>query len=334
MSGSTSVAPLASLLAKAYLKQYPGRVKFKLAQGGSDVGVADVAAGRVTIGNSSRDPKSSDPGGLVFNKIAKDAICIVTNPANPLAEPLAGADPGDLLRQGPRLGRGARRDGRPARSTSSSAPPASGTQDAFQKIFMGSKTVSRRRRAKASNGLVQQAVQSDKNAIGYVSLDFVGGTERGRLQRRRLQPAQRQVRRVRRRAQLLDGHARRAPTGQPSQKFITWVQNSPTAQKIVAHALGAAEVDARRGSAEPWPDRRAERMLGALACVVLLVIVADGRLRRSQGVAVVPRTTACAGSAPAATSTSSSTTWSTRRANPTPPTTTLARLAADLRRRS
>ena len=90
MSGSTSVAPLASLLAKAYLKQYPGRVKFKLAQGGSDVGVADVAAGRVTIGNSSRDPKPSDPGGLVFNKIAKDAICIVTNPANPLGEPVAG----------------------------------------------------------------------------------------------------------------------------------------------------------------------------------------------------------------------------------------------------
>ena len=58
MSGSTSVAPLASLLAKGYLKQYPKRVKFKLAQGGSDVGVADVAAGRVSIGNSSRDPKS------------------------------------------------------------------------------------------------------------------------------------------------------------------------------------------------------------------------------------------------------------------------------------
>jgi len=85
MSGSTSVAPLASLLAKAYLKQYPGRVKFKLAQGGSDVGVADVAAGRVTIGNSSRDPKDTDPGGLVFNKIAKDAICIITNPGNPVA---------------------------------------------------------------------------------------------------------------------------------------------------------------------------------------------------------------------------------------------------------
>ena len=89
-SGSTSVAPLSALLAKGYLKQYPGRVKFRLAQGGSDVGVADVAAGRVTIGNSSRDPKASDPGGIFFNKIAKDAICIVTNPANPLVEPVPG----------------------------------------------------------------------------------------------------------------------------------------------------------------------------------------------------------------------------------------------------
>src|SRR3954447_26652405 len=85
MSGSTSVAPLATALIKSYVKQFPGRVKFRRAQGGSDIGVADVAAGRVTIGNSSRDPKPTDPGGIVFNKIAKDAICIVTNPGNPIA---------------------------------------------------------------------------------------------------------------------------------------------------------------------------------------------------------------------------------------------------------
>ncbi len=53
LSGSTSVAPLATLLIKAYLKG-PGKnkVTFRLAQGGSDVGVADAARGRVTIGNS------------------------------------------------------------------------------------------------------------------------------------------------------------------------------------------------------------------------------------------------------------------------------------------
>ena len=80
MSGSTSVAPLAALLARKYVKHH--HVAFKLQQGGSDVGIADVAAGAVSIGNSSRDPKPGDPGGLVFNKIAKDAICITTNKAN------------------------------------------------------------------------------------------------------------------------------------------------------------------------------------------------------------------------------------------------------------
>ena len=85
MSGSTSVAPLAAKLAKGYLKAHPGSVSFRLAQGGSDVGVADVAAGRVSIGNSSRDPKGSDPGGLVWSRIARDAICIATNANNPVS---------------------------------------------------------------------------------------------------------------------------------------------------------------------------------------------------------------------------------------------------------
>jgi phosphate transport system substrate-binding protein len=175
MSGSTSVAPLATLLAKAYVKSHPGKVKFKLAQGGSDVGIADVAAGRVTIGNSSRDPKAGDPNGIFFNKIARDAICIATNPKNTLANLSQATIQGIFS--------GSIRDwsqvpGATATGTIDlvGRTAASGTQDAFQKIFMGSKTVTTSIAAKASNGLVQQAVQSDPNAIGYVSLDFVSGT--------------------------------------------------------------------------------------------------------------------------------------------------------------
>jgi phosphate transport system substrate-binding protein len=175
MSGSTSVAPLATLLAKAYVKSHPGKVKFKLAQGGSDVGIADVAAGRVTIGNSSRDPKAGDPNGIFFNKIARDAICLVTSPKNGLANLSQATIQGIFS--------GTIRDwsqvpGATATGTIDlvGRTAASGTQDAFQKIFMGSKTVTTSIAAKASNGLVQQAVQSDPNAIGYVSLDFVSGT--------------------------------------------------------------------------------------------------------------------------------------------------------------
>src|SRR4249919_912112 len=61
MSGSTSVAPLAAKLASKYVKKCHGCVQFRLLQGGSDVGISDVAAGAVTIGNSSRDPKPTDP---------------------------------------------------------------------------------------------------------------------------------------------------------------------------------------------------------------------------------------------------------------------------------
>ncbi len=233
MSGSTSVAPLASLLAKAYLKQYPGRVKFKLAQGGSDVGVADVAAGRVSIGNSSRDPKSSDPGGLVFNKIAKDAICIVTNPNNKLAN-LSTAQIQAIF-----SGQVRNWEDVPGAGTTGSInlvvrTAASGTQDAFQKIFMGSKTVFSGASAKASNGLVQQTVQSDKNAIGYVSQDFVKGTNSVAFQGVGCTLAAAKSGEyggVRNFWMVTRGHPRVAS---PLQKWIHWVQTSSRAQKIVA----------------------------------------------------------------------------------------------------
>jgi phosphate transport system substrate-binding protein len=231
MSGSTSVAPLAALLARGYLKQYPGRVKFKLAQGGSDVGVADVGAGRVSIGNSSRDPKPSDPGGLVFNKIARDAICVVTNPKNPIA---------DLTQsqiQGIFSGKVANWSDVPGSGVSGPIDivvrtPASGTQDAFQKIFMGSTSVFGGASAKASNGLVQQAVQSDPNAVGYVSLDFVSGTNAAGYNgvacnlRNAKSGAYGGVRNF--------WMVTRGPATGAVQKFIFWVQNSSRAQKIVA----------------------------------------------------------------------------------------------------
>jgi phosphate transport system substrate-binding protein len=229
MSGSTSVAPLAALLARAYHQQYPNRVKFRLAQGGSDVGVSDVAAGRVSIGNSSRDPKPSDQG-VFFNKIARDAICVVTNPANPVANlsqaQIQGIFSGDVRNW----------EDIPGSGTTGSIDivtrtAASGTQDAFQKIFMGSKQISGSAAAKASNGLVQQAVHSDKNAIGFVSLDFVAGVNPSAYEgvACNLRNAKSgEYGGVRNFWMVTRGRAKGAV-----QKFIYWVQTSPKAQAIV-----------------------------------------------------------------------------------------------------
>jgi phosphate transport system substrate-binding protein len=230
MSGSTSVAPLAALLAKQYVKTKPD-VKFKLAQGGSDVGIADVAAGRVTIGNSSRDPKSTDPGGIFFNKVAKDAICVITNNAN------AVPDLSQEAIQGIFSGRitswsdvpGARQTG-PINIAVRTA--ASGTQDAFQKIFMGDAKIAASAAQKASNGLVQQAVQSDPSAIGYVSLDFIDGVRPASYKGvacdlRNAKSGE--YGGVRNFWMVTRGRA----TGATSA-FIGWIQNSPVAAKIVS----------------------------------------------------------------------------------------------------
>lgn len=173
LSGSTSVAPLSSLLIQKYVKSGPGKgkVTFRQAQGGSDVGIADVARGRVNIGNSSRDAKSSDPGGLVFNKIAKDGLCIVVNKENASSN-FTQAQVQSIFSGKVRDWSDVPGSGRTGTINLVVRTAASGTQDAFQKIFMGSATPSSAAAAKASSGLVATAVEQDPDAIGYVSLEF------------------------------------------------------------------------------------------------------------------------------------------------------------------
>ena len=172
MSGSTSVAPLARALAKEYVKTNKS-VSFKLLQGGSDTGINDVSRGRVSIGNASRDPQSSDPGGLTFNPIAKDAVCMITNPGNPIAN--LSQDQVQAIFSG----RVSTWDQVPGAAATGAIKvitrtATSGTADAFKNIFLGpSINVLGAAQQKSSNGLVQQTVSSDKNAIGYVSLDFL-----------------------------------------------------------------------------------------------------------------------------------------------------------------
>ena len=174
LSGSTSIAPLATKLAKAFVKKNKG-TKFVILQGGSDIGITDVSRGRVTLGMSSRDPKEADPGGIVFNKFARDAVCVVTNPDNPI--------PGFSQTQVQDIFSGRVRSWSDVEGSGIGGPidlvvrtAASGTQDAFQNIFMGlTLRVAGSAQTKASNGLQAQTIKSDPNAVGYASFSFTHG---------------------------------------------------------------------------------------------------------------------------------------------------------------
>lgn len=168
ISGATGSAPLVALLAKKYVKTHPGKAKFKLAQGGGEVGVQDAAAGRVTIGNASRDPRASDPNGLVFYPIAKDSICFAVNKANGVSNL--------TLKQRQDIWTGAIRNWEQipgsnitgtidiiGRTSASSQPPL------VEQLLLGNKKISTLAALKSSDGLVKQTIQNDKRAIGHLS---------------------------------------------------------------------------------------------------------------------------------------------------------------------
>ncbi len=175
LSGSTSIYPLMIQLAAAYHKATHQPTP-KVNQGTSDAGVNEVNAGKVDIGDVSRDPIiGSDPHGLVFTKIARDGVCMITNPSNRL---------GNLNQQtvqGIFTGNISNWSEVPGAKISGSIDlvdriASSGTQDAFQNIFLGpSLKISPNADAEETNGLVQSKVKNDPGAIGFVSFAFTGG---------------------------------------------------------------------------------------------------------------------------------------------------------------
>jgi phosphate transport system substrate-binding protein len=179
LGGSTSVLPLALKLAAAYHKAYPRIPEPKVTGGQSDVGISGVHEGRFDIGNSSRDPITSGPGadpkGLLFVKIAQDGVCIITNPSNPVTNFSAQTVEGIFT--------GRVRDWSEVPGAKISGPidlfdrdGASGTQDAFQHIFLGETLkVSPSATAETSNGLEQQAIAGDAQAVGFVSFAYTTG---------------------------------------------------------------------------------------------------------------------------------------------------------------
>jgi phosphate transport system substrate-binding protein len=181
VSGSTSVFPLEAKLARAWVKTKKGKkFGFKILQGGSNVGISDVSKGRVSVAGSSRDPAASDPGGLVFTRIARDALCIITNNANPLGN-ISSQTVQGIFQQGPTITSWGQVSGAGIGGAISAIgrAPTSGTHDAFRDIFIrfdgGTKSQGTQVAGKASNGLVQQGVKGDPQAIGYVSLAFTSG---------------------------------------------------------------------------------------------------------------------------------------------------------------
>ncbi len=202
IGGSTSVLPLQEKLAAAYHKEFP-KIPAPEVQGGA-VRHRHRRRGDRSLRHRrllARPDQWRDPNGLVFTKIARDGVCIITNTLEPAVEPLRRKRAGNLHGQSPRLERSPRRqDLRPDRPVRPrrrfrypGCLPAHLPGRNAEDLPERDPGVLQRTRAEARSS-------ADKQAIGFVSFAYTGGVNAGRLRGHRVQPPQRAVRPVRRRA--------------------------------------------------------------------------------------------------------------------------------------
>ncbi|WP_083776719.1 phosphate ABC transporter substrate-binding protein [Acaryochloris marina] len=82
ITGSSTIAPVASEIAKRYEAQNP-QVRIDVQTGGSSRGIADVRQQVADIGMVSRAAKPEDQG-LNFHTIAKDGVVVIVHRDNPI----------------------------------------------------------------------------------------------------------------------------------------------------------------------------------------------------------------------------------------------------------
>jgi len=167
ISGATSSYPLVSLLAAKYVKLHPHKVRFKIAQGGTTVGINDVKAGSVTIAYVAQEPTGAD-AGLDFYPIAKYAICVVTNKANTLSN-LTQAQVTSIF-----TGKTTSWSGVPGATASGpievfTRTSVAGVLTSFKSLLLEGKSVEKSATEEATEGLMRQAVESAPNGIGFLS---------------------------------------------------------------------------------------------------------------------------------------------------------------------
>ena len=149
------------------MKLHPGKVKFKIAQGGAQVGINDVSAGRVSIADVSRDPLPAIPRArLLPDRQVRDLRHHeqIRHARQPTSAQLV-----DIFTGKTRSWSGI--PGATATGTIDliSRTSVAGVLTSFQTLLLENKKVASLAQEESSEGLLRQAVENDPNSIGFVS---------------------------------------------------------------------------------------------------------------------------------------------------------------------
>ncbi len=171
ISGSTSVGPLMGKLAEKYEKDN-SNVSIEINEVGSSAGIKDAINGVSDIGMSSRELKSEEASEVKPTTIAYDGIAIITNKNNPIKN-LTMNEIKDIY-TGKITNWSEIEGGKDAPIVVVSREEGSGTRDAFQEIIgYESEELVANSLITNGTGSIKQTVIGNKNAIGFVSFEYL-----------------------------------------------------------------------------------------------------------------------------------------------------------------
>lgn len=172
LAGSTTVQPVATAAADAFMVDNPG-ITVTVQGGGSGTGVTQVGQGTVDIGNASREVKSSEMEtypDLVPTAVAADGIAVVVNPSNPVTA-LTEEQVSDIFTGA--VTNWSQVGGDDREIVVVIREDGSGTRSTFEELAHdGIDSVSSALQ-KPSNGAVKTTVSQTPDAIGYIGLGYM-----------------------------------------------------------------------------------------------------------------------------------------------------------------
>jgi phosphate transport system substrate-binding protein len=169
LAGSTAFQPFAEKLAERYLAAHPG-VAINVQGGGSAVGIQAALSGAAQIGMADLVQLPEEARSLTATAVARDGIAIVVNPANPVSG-ITSAQARDIFTG--RIANWKELGGPDAKIRVICREEGSGTRRSFDQLVLGGDHVSADALFQNSNGTCREAVSSDPNSIGYVSIGLV-----------------------------------------------------------------------------------------------------------------------------------------------------------------
>jgi len=237
-SGSVAAQPVLQALFSTYSKQVNKKVKFVYTANGGNAGVKDVQNGTSQFAGNARTPLPSD-AGTTYIKMFMDGLCLDVNKKNPLTN--------ISIQQAHDIYRGLLTNWSqiPGSLDTTIAPVGrdtnGGTYNFFLQAVLNNEAPASNVNALTADGLVQNAVKQDPNAIGYAGLAWQKGVKPLKVNgiactasKISVEPLKYPLSRYL--FMVLPGDGSQSPPA--LLKFIDWMRLSPLAGEVISKAGG------------------------------------------------------------------------------------------------